>query len=168
MYRSGRWRCVWEQDGVRHTEWDLELTFENWHVTGSGRDVDGRFIYTGTYDATGAVRLVKSYRSGKGHGHAFAYEGAVDDEGGITGVWRNLQAPEICGAFWMRLPKDLSQPAEDMDGSTEPWAGLQVRPDDLGLEIVRKQYRICQVDREWSVLEERGYRWWSGLLAQRI
>ncbi len=98
MYPSGRWDGFWVQ-----TQWGRQpmtpftLHFRAGRVTGDGRDVVGRFTFTGEYDAaTGAVRLVKQY-VGK---HAVLYVGRPDGEGSILGTWS--MGEHYTGPFLLR------------------------------------------------------------------
>jgi hypothetical protein len=62
----------------------FSLYFANGQVTGEGKDIVGRFTFSGTYDeTTGAVRIVKQY-IGK---HRVLYVGLPDGEGSIQGSW---------------------------------------------------------------------------------
>ena len=85
MYPSGRWDGFWVQERLgRQAMTPFTLQFAAGRVTGEGRDVVGRFTFSGEYDeATGAVRLVKQY-VGK---HAVLYVGQPDGEGSIQGTW---------------------------------------------------------------------------------
>src|SRR5688572_13117077 len=78
MYPSGRWDGFWVQQHLgRQTMTPFTLTFEEGRVSGSGRDVVGRFTFSGEYDeATGRVRMVKQYL-GK---HRVLYVGQPDGE----------------------------------------------------------------------------------------
>lgn len=103
MYPSGRWEGHWSQEGWgRQPMRAFSLAFADGKVTGEGRDVVGRFIFSGTYaPATGAVRLVKQY-VGK---HQVLYVGKPDGEGSITGTWSI--GPLNTGPFLLRpaVPK---------------------------------------------------------------
>ena len=85
MYPSGRWDGFWEQPAFgRQAMTPFFLRFEDGTVAGEGKDIIGKFAFTGRYEsATGAVRLVKQYL-GK---HQVAYEGRPDGEGSILGTW---------------------------------------------------------------------------------
>ncbi len=85
MYPSGRWQGFWVQSTYgRQAMTPFYLHFANGQVTGEGKDMVGRFIFSGTYDeATGAVRMVKQY-IGK---HRVVYVGQPDGEGSIQGTW---------------------------------------------------------------------------------
>jgi hypothetical protein len=85
MYPSGRWDGFWVQElWGRQAMTPFALTFAAGTVTGSGRDVVGRFTFSGEYnETTGEVRLVKQY-IGK---HAVLYIGRPDGEGSIQGTW---------------------------------------------------------------------------------
>lgn len=83
MYPSGAWKGYWEQDGYRGTMHPLEFHFAAGRVTGSGYDVVGRFTFSGTYDDSGHVSMVKHYIGA----HQVIYEGTWDGEGTIFGQW---------------------------------------------------------------------------------
>ena len=86
MYPSGRWEGFWVQQSYgRQPMREFELRFTpDGNVTGSGKDIVGRFTFSGVYDKqTGRVLLVKQY-----HGkHAVRYAGDPDGEGCIQGTW---------------------------------------------------------------------------------
>jgi len=85
MYPSGRWEGFWVQRHLgRQAMTPFTLQFANGTVTGQGRDVIGRFTFSGEYDeSTGTVRMVKQY-IGK---HQVLYIGQPDGEGSIQGTW---------------------------------------------------------------------------------
>lgn len=85
MYPSGRWDGFWVQaDWGRQPMTPFALTFAAGRITGTGRDVIGRFTFEGTYDGrTGAVRMVKQYLGR----HRVLYVGEPDGEGSIQGRW---------------------------------------------------------------------------------
>jgi hypothetical protein len=73
------------------------LQFAAGRVSGGGRDVVGRFTFSGEYDeATGEVRMVKQYL-GK---HQVLYIGRPDGEGSILGTWSI--GPSHTGPFLLR------------------------------------------------------------------
>jgi hypothetical protein len=83
-FPSGAWTGFYLQYWMpgRHKT-DLDLTWQNGTVTGSGHDRVGAFSINGTYDSvTGECAWTKQY-IGK---HAVAYRG-VNDGRGIWGVW---------------------------------------------------------------------------------
>jgi hypothetical protein len=54
-------------------------------------------------------------------------------------------------------------------GNDRPRGGAEIKPElDAGLAVVRYLYDNSRIDAEWSVLEERGFRWWADGLAQRV
>ena len=59
----------------------LWKTFDAGNVEGSGRDTNGRFTFTGTYDNVGRVRMIKQY-NGRPH---VLFEGTSDGDGTISG-----------------------------------------------------------------------------------
>lgn len=107
MYPSGRWDGFWVQEYVgRQAMTPFTLRFADGQVTGDGRDVVGPFTFSGTYDETGAVRLVKQYFTAEGRErHQVLYVGRPDGEGSITGTWSI--GPDYTGPFLLRprVPK---------------------------------------------------------------
>ena len=91
MYPSGQWEGFWVQERWgRQAMTPFFLTFAGGNVTGKGKDIIGKFVFTGEYDeATGQVRLIKKYL-GK---HSVLYIGQPDGEGSIQGTWH-------IGDFW--------------------------------------------------------------------
>lgn len=86
MYFSGTWRGWWEQAGWgRQSMTHFTLRFHDGVIEGEGRDVIERFIFQGTYDAQGNVRMIKQY-TGK-RSHQVLYVGTYDGEGTIFGQW---------------------------------------------------------------------------------
>ena len=85
MYPSGRWEGFWVQEHYgRQSMRAFELHFADGTITGGGKDIVGRFTFTGAYDTkTGRVLMVKQY-VGK---HAVRYTGEPDGEGSIQGTW---------------------------------------------------------------------------------
>jgi hypothetical protein len=85
MYPSGRWEGFWVQDHYgRQPMKAFELHFAEGNITGGGKDIVGRFTFSGAYDTkTGRVLMVKQY-VGK---HAVRYSGDPDGEGSIQGTW---------------------------------------------------------------------------------
>ena len=54
------WIGFWEQyDYGRQEMRGLELTFHNGEIDGRGTDIIGPFVFSGRYDASGAVVMVK-------------------------------------------------------------------------------------------------------------
>jgi hypothetical protein len=98
MYPSGRWDGFWVQEYYgRQAMTPFTLKFAEGRVTGQGKDMVGRFTFSGLYDeATGTVRMVKQY-IGK---HQVLYVGQPDGEGSIQGTW---SIGEYCkGPFLLR------------------------------------------------------------------
>jgi hypothetical protein len=84
MYPSGEWRGYWEQPGWgRQPMTGLVLHFADGRIEGEGRDVVGRFTFSGEYDERGHVVLVKQYLKK----HQVLYQGTYDGEGTIFGQW---------------------------------------------------------------------------------
>ncbi len=108
MYPSGVWRGYWEQAGYgRQPMTDFLLRFANGEVEGCGRDIVGRFLFTGTYDSNGNVTLVKQYLGR----HQVIYRGRYDGEGTIHGIW-SIE-PFWQGTFAL-------SPVWDRDVTTQP------------------------------------------------
>src|SRR5438067_13292067 len=85
MYPSGRWEGFWVQDFYgRQPMREFELRFApDGNISGSGKDVVGRFTFSGAYDTqTGRVLMVKQY-IGK---HAVRYAGDPAGEGSNRGA----------------------------------------------------------------------------------
>jgi hypothetical protein len=75
----------------------FSLNFADGVVTGEGRDMVGRFVFSGNYDPeTGAVRMVKQYLGR----HCVLYVGGPDGEGSVAGTWSI--GPHNTGPFLMR------------------------------------------------------------------
>ena len=101
MYPSGRWEGFWVQESYgRQPMREFELRFEDGTITGSGKDMVGRFTFSGAYDAaTGRVLMVKQY-IGK---HAVRYSGEPDGEGCIQGTWEiTFLGMRSTGTFLLR------------------------------------------------------------------
>ena len=98
MYLSGRWQGFWKQLFLgRQSMTPFTLRFAEGSVTGQGRDIVGRFTFSGSYDEiTGAVRMVKQY-IGR---HQVLYVGQPDGEGCIQGTWRISETDK--GPFLLR------------------------------------------------------------------
>lgn len=98
MYPSGTWDGFWVQEHYgRQPMTEFALHFAGAEVTGGGRDVIGRFTFSGACDPdTGEVLLVKQY-VGK---HRVVYRGRSDGEGSIAGTWSI--SPGWSGPFVMR------------------------------------------------------------------
>jgi hypothetical protein len=61
----------------------LMLRFAEGVVEGEGRDMIGRFTFSGAYDSEGRVSMIKQY-VGR---HQVFYAGSYDGEGTIYGQW---------------------------------------------------------------------------------
>ena len=90
-FPSGPWVGFWIQDGWGNQRMSLSLAFANGRVTGSGRDIVGRFDFSGTYDLkSGRVEMVKHYDT---RVHLVSYNGANQGDGmWLWGVWNILAA----------------------------------------------------------------------------
>jgi hypothetical protein len=101
MYPSGRWEGFWVQEHYgRQSMQAFELHFADGNITGGGKDIIGRFTFSGAYDArTGRVLMVKQY-VGR---HAVRYTGEPDGEGSIQGTWEITSAwGRNTGTFLLR------------------------------------------------------------------
>jgi hypothetical protein len=84
-FPSGPWIGFWIQDGWGKQQMSLSLAFVDGGVTGSGRDIIGRFDFKGSYDLkTGRVQMVKNYEKTD----RVAYNGANQGDGmWLWGMW---------------------------------------------------------------------------------
>jgi hypothetical protein len=74
----------WEEQGWgRQPMLDLYLQFDGGQISGSGRDIVGPFMFTGTINAQGHVSMVKDYLGQ----HDVEYLGTYDGEGLMWGEW---------------------------------------------------------------------------------
>jgi len=98
VYPSGRWDGFWVQEiWGRQPMTPFTLNFAAGTVSGSGRDVVGRFTFSGEYnETTGELRMIKQY-IGK---HRVLYVGRPDGEGSIQGTWSI--GPHHTGPFLLR------------------------------------------------------------------
>jgi hypothetical protein len=104
---SGRWRAYWEQPGWGRQEmFELELHFAGGAVTGFGADIISPFVFTGSYDDRGNVRLVKRYTGAATH--TVLYGGVSTGEGVIHGRWSI--PPHWQGPFALRPVHDRPPP----------------------------------------------------------
>jgi hypothetical protein len=112
MYPSGRWEGFWVQEYYgRQPMREFELRFVNGNITGSGKDMVGRFTFSGAYDMqTGRVMMVKQY-VGK---HAVRYTGDPDGEGCIQGTW------EITSVFGRTTGTFMLKPVVRKPGADDP------------------------------------------------
>jgi hypothetical protein len=75
----------WDQRGMgRQPMRDLYLEFSAGVIAGSGADIVGPFLFTGTIDAQGQVAMTKDYVGQ----HFVDYRGNYDGEGLLWGQWR--------------------------------------------------------------------------------
>ena len=97
MYPSGRWDGFWVQRvWGRQPMTPFFLRFAEGKVSGEGRDMVGRFTFSGIYDpTTGEVRMVKQYIK-----HVVLYVGQPDGEGSIAGTWSIVNVDS--GSFLLR------------------------------------------------------------------
>jgi len=45
---------------------------------------------------------------------------------------------------------------------------METNYTDVGIETIRKVYDFLRIDKEWSVISERGFTWWGHRQAQRV
>ena len=84
MFPRGRWRGWWEQESHGRQWMDpLELESDGVHLSGSGVDMVGPFVFRGLQNPDGMISLVKQYLGQ----HAVTYTGRAEGEGAIVGVW---------------------------------------------------------------------------------
>ena len=85
MYPSGEWEGFWVQERFGCQPMTaFTLTFTHGEISGGGKDIVGRFTFTGTYDIrNGELVMMKQY-IGK---HRVLYRGLPDGEGSIQGTW---------------------------------------------------------------------------------
>jgi hypothetical protein len=92
---------------------ELVLYFDAGTVDGSGRDANGRFVFTGTYDNTGRVRMTKQYANR----HQILFEGAPDGTGAIVGECS--KGPQARGSFALTPLRSWADPAVSIDDEDE-------------------------------------------------
>lgn len=83
-FPSGPWKGFYNYgSGTGKHRMDLNLTFSNGRISGDGTDDVGRFLITGTYDASsGECHWMKTYVGA----HGVSYRGFREDDG-IWGTW---------------------------------------------------------------------------------
>jgi len=86
VYPSGQWEGFWVQQELgRQAMTPFFLHFNGSEIEGSGKDIVGRFSFSGTVDEqTGNIVMVKQY-IGR---HRVIYRGQPDGEGSIQGTWQ--------------------------------------------------------------------------------
>ena len=84
-FPSGPWIGFWIQRRWGKQQMSLSLAFVEGRVSGSGRDIVGRFDFNGTYDLkTGRVLMTKQYEGA----HRVEYDGTNQGDGmWLWGVW---------------------------------------------------------------------------------
>lgn len=96
---SGRWSGVW---GLRPDEFDeiIDLAFHEGSVLGFGRDAHGETQYSGSYDASGGISMMKRYtRPEPGQLHVERiYLGRWDGRR-LSGGWVSLSTTRVAGGF---------------------------------------------------------------------
>lgn len=112
---SGPWKgfYCYEADAEKH-KMDIELTFCDMTVSGSGIDDVGTFHWEGNYDLTHfKANITKQYLT-----HKVWYKGAID-ENGIWGNWElNIGWNNITGGFHI-WPKKQNQGESTMEVGKE-------------------------------------------------
>jgi hypothetical protein len=88
------------------------LRFAGGQVTGEGKDIIGRFTFTGEYnEKTGQIRLIKQYLGR----HRLLYIGDPDGEGSIHGTWHIGESDTGPFAIRPSIPKPRGdEPIQEM------------------------------------------------------
>jgi len=129
-FPSGEWKGFWMQRpyyGKQHME--LSLTFIEGRVTGSGRDIVGKFVFDGTYElASGKCEMIKTYL-GK---HKVQYAGVNEGDGmWLWGVW-HLRHMSDGFHLW---PAGVDDPTQPRDKASADQPVVRVIEDDpIGAE----------------------------------
>ena len=98
----------WEQDHLgRQSIDDLQLTFLDGEIYGTGHDIVGSFYLAGVVSAE-RVTLVKQYIGA----HQVDYPGTFDGEGTFQGFWK---INDFGGRWFIRIESVESGPAEIID-----------------------------------------------------
>jgi len=105
-FPSGPWTGFWIQRGWGKQRMSLSLAFAEGRVAGSGRDIVGKFEFTGTYDLkSGRVQMVKQYEQR----HRVAYDGANQGDGvWLWGVW-SIRSHRGGFHLWPEAEEDPTQ-----------------------------------------------------------
>lgn len=83
-FPSGPWRGFFLQRIFAGKHWmELELTFRNGRLNGSGRDWVGKFVMSGRYDLDSGKAWIHKHYIGK---HEIYYQGYNEGKG-IWGTW---------------------------------------------------------------------------------
>lgn len=114
MYPSGLWEGFWFQEAFGKQQMTaFTLRFANGEISGEGRDLVGRFTFSGAYDiANGDIVMMKQY-IGK---HRVLYRGKPDGEGCIGGTWNVedvLTGPFLLKPVLQRPTSD--EPIDEME-----------------------------------------------------
>lgn len=116
VFPSGKWQARCESPGYGPLHLDLDLSFHDGFISGSGRDVNGEFVVGGSYgERMCFVEFTTTY-PGR---YAVKFMGMGQEEGPISGAWA--------------LSKDCSG-----DFILEPAPGLAA-----GLEITDRTEDFC-------------------------
>lgn len=126
-FPSGKWVGFWTDKRLpgKH-QMELELTFSNGSMTGSGRDIVGTFAIEGTYHLDdGLCLFLKQYVAQ----HVVGYRGFNEGKG-IWGSWELIiQKQKFTGGFhiWPHGMADPTQPTLDEEAEI---------PSDVGGELI--------------------------------
>jgi len=97
---------------------NLRLQLDGGNISGTGRDIVGRFTFTGTISDQGQVAMVKQY-AGR---HAVDYTGQYDGEGLLWGQWH---IGPITDRWMIKIARATSSEAAnneiaELDGTSQP------------------------------------------------
>ena len=112
---SGPWVGFWVQRGFRGSM-SLGLSFGSGVVQGSGHDLIGTFVLSGTYGEDGVVQMTKAYAW-----HTVAYKGTWDGQM-ISGFWKIRH--EGTGAFEIWPESDSLAVSELLESETLESVGV--------------------------------------------
>jgi hypothetical protein len=105
-FPSGPWVGFWIQRRLGKQQMSLSLAFLDGRVTGSGRDIVGRFAFDGAYDLkTGRVVMTKQYEEA----HRVEYNGANQNDG--MWLWGTWSIRSFRGGFHL-WPEGEDDPTE--------------------------------------------------------
>ena len=105
-FPSGPWIGFWIQQRLGKQPMSLSLQFVEGRVAGSGRDIIGRFDFSGIYDLkSGRVIMTKQYEGR----HRVQYDGANQGDGmWLWGVW-NIRSARGGFHLWPEGEDDPTQ-----------------------------------------------------------
>ena len=107
-FPSGRWLGVWwnGKRGSLCSMW-LEAAFTEGAIAGTGFDLIGDFVISGSYVLGGDCSFVKTYH----FGHAVRYIGRHMRDGDRAGISGNWFVEETWGGFWLEPQRRPTSPA---------------------------------------------------------